>query len=200
MKRTTRINIGNQIFNIDEDAFSLLDKYLTSIEKYFEHSNEGKEIVNDIENRIAEHFHKTVNKAREVISVNDVQEIIETIGHPDEFYINNPNENKNAMEKIKLSRRLYRDMEDRYLGGVASGIAGYLGFDPLIIRILFVLLGVFGGGGVFIYIVLWVVIPPAESTVQRLEMRGKRINLENIEDSIKREFHDFKSSWKNKKF
>lgn len=200
MKRTTRINIGNLIFNIDEDAYELLDKYLQSIDDFFASSREGKEILSDIENRIAEHFSKIISKSKEVISITDVKDVISAIGHPGDFEDSNPTLRVSDRPKVNFDGRLYRDIENRWIGGVAAGLAAYFGIDPVIPRIIFILLGVFGGGGVLIYLIIWMVAPPAETTLQRMAMRGENINLRNIEDVVKKEFNEVKNSWNKRKF
>lgn len=200
MKRTVRINIGGQVFNIDDNAYKMLDDYLKSLENHFSYTTGGREVVYDIELRIAEHFQQKVLKNKQVISLSDVKQIISLIGHPQDFSEADDINEATTMVKSSLGKRLYRDIDNRILGGVCSGIAAYFGIDPWIVRAIFIIVALAGGGGIFVYLILWLIIPPAETMIQKLEMRGEKINLENIERTVKDEFKEMKNSWKNRKF
>ena len=115
--------------------------------------------------------------------------------------ISNEEEEKQHVSGKKFyqtgGRRLYRDPEDRVLGGVCSGLGAYFSIDPVILRILFVLIFFIGGSGVLVYIVLWIIVPKAASTSQRLEMKGEEVNIDNISKSIKEEMQDVKENFRN---
>ena len=192
MKKTVNINLGNQVFQIDEDAYQLLDNYLNDLKIYFRKEKESGEIIQDIEYRFAELFGEKVKLGYRVISIEIVEETIARVGKPEELADNEgkPEEktSKEAPEPEKIKRRFYRNPDDKLLGGVASGIAAYLDWDPIWIRLLLVALVFLKGVIVPIYILLWIIMPPARTAAQKLEMRGKRITVENIGKTVTENF------------
>jgi phage shock protein PspC (stress-responsive transcriptional regulator) len=199
MKKTVKINIGGVIFHLDDDAYALLQNYLTAINQRFASTNEGKEIISDIEHRIAEILQGKLSETKQVISKDDIEEVIDIMGHPEDFENVEDGEEKTYTRYEHTSKRLYRDPDNRVLGGVCSGIATYLNIDPLIIRILFlVLLFAYGIIGI-IYIVLWALLPAAYTTAQKLEMRGERFNISDIEKNVRKEYENVKDNLKNMK-
>lgn len=203
MKRTFTINLNNSIFNIDEDAYNVLQNYLTSLKNHFSKEEGGDEILQDIENRISEIFKTKTSTFKEVITISDVNSIIETLGKP-EFIIENDSENQEKKsstqekEEFRKTRRIYRDVDNRVIGGVCSGLGSYFDIDPVIFRILMVIT-FFMGAGPLIYLVLWIAIPKAITTAQKLEMRGEKVNVSNIEKSIREELNDVKENFKKYK-
>ncbi len=200
MKKVVTINIAGRSFYIDEDAFARLDQYLKSLENWSHKKEEGKEIFDDIEARIRELFEEKINPITGVISIEMVNEIIATMGEPQDFSEDEPGTQNGSSFETGSSftagptrKRLYRDMEDKVFGGVCSGIAAYFGIDRVVIRILFALLAFMSFGTILlIYLILWIAIPPALTTAQRLEMRGDDVNISNIEKNIKNEYNDVK--------
>lgn len=204
MKKNISINIGGIIFHIEEDGFDKLRAYLDSVNQYFSTFEDSKEIIDDIENRIAEIFLSKLSEGKQVISKEDVAELMSTMGTTQDFDATiesesegqtqnePPRQEKTTQEEghaeggTKGTRRLYRDEKRKVLGGVASGIAHYFGIDPIWIRLLFLALFVnvlFGGlsGAVFItYIILWIVIPGSKS-------------LEDEDKKVKKLFRDSES-------
>ncbi len=209
MKKAIKINISGLIFHIDEDAYEKLKSYLKTVELYFSRKDEGREIIDDIESRIAELFQTRVTeKKKEVITIEDVNEVTGIMGDPSEFLEEagempgepeQPEEGaKRSRRTVRSARRLYRDPDNAVLGGVCGGLGAYFGIDPVIIRILFVILFFIGHGvWAIVYIVLWIAIPKAVSIAQRLEMRGERVTVSNIEKTVKQEYEDVKANWKN---
>jgi len=198
MKKTLTVNLNNIVFNIDDDAYEMLQIYLSEIARHFDSDDEKKEIMSDIEARIAELFTEKLQKSKNVVTLQDVQEIIEIMGKPSQFTDGDEEEETTKQEKKQQkSRRFYRDPENAILGGVAGGIAAYFGWDVTLIRILLVIL-VFIGFGVIIpiYIVVWLVAPPAVTASQRLEMQGEDVTVENI----KTEMNNVKSYVESDKF
>lgn len=191
------INLWGQVFHIDEDAYETLQHYISRIEQRFSGSDEGKEIVEDVESRIAELFKERLGTERQVINMDDVNYAIGIIGTPEDFDApeNSSNETKEEKKQKGSSKRLYRDPDNRILGGVGGGLAAYFGIDPAIIRIILIL--TFFISGPLIYIVLWIVLPEAVTTAQKLEMSGEPVNLSNIERKIKNEFGKVKDSIKS---
>ncbi|MFN8258293.1 MAG: PspC domain-containing protein [Bacteroidales bacterium] len=197
MKKTIRINISGLIFNIDEDAYNKLQQYLGSITNKFLNTNEGNEIIADVEARIAELFQERIGDRKEVINLPDIDYVIEIMGAPEEFEDSQQDEpdREDEIPDRKPTRKIYRDSEKRVLGGLAAGIAAYFNIDPLIVRVIFIVFTLFYGTSILVYLLLWIMIPEAKTRSQKLEMRGKDINLSNIETSIKSEFHEVKKNF-----
>jgi phage shock protein PspC (stress-responsive transcriptional regulator) len=194
MKKTLSINLSGSVFNIDDDAFQLLKDYLNLIERHFKNEEESKEIISDIEARIAELFKERISEFKQVISFLDVEEIIEIMGQPEEFIDPEDSGQQDQKEKFGPSgyRRMYRDPDNRLVGGVCSGMAAYWGTDPLIIRIIFIVATLIFLSGTIIYLILWIVLPEAKTTAQKLEMRGETVNISNIGKAVKEEFEKIK--------
>jgi len=190
MKLTVNINLGGYAFNVDEDAYERLRQYLKTIEREFSGETSSAEIISDIEGRVAELFKMRLTPYKQVINMKDVEEVMEILGSPE--LISGSGSAESETRASSSSRRIYRDPDRRIFGGVCAGLAAYLNMDALIIRIIFAILILAGGFGILIYLVLWVVLPEARTTAQKLEMRGDPVNIENIKESVKREFDTVK--------
>lgn len=182
MKKTLTINLNGIVFNIDDDAYETLNAYLNELEKHFA-DDEREEIIKDIEDRIAELFTERMH-GRNVVDASDVASVIETMGQPNQFddEAAEPNADAAASKSSQRKfRKFYRDGDDRLIGGVAAGLAAYIGWDTTLVRILLLLLLLFSAGWTLLfYILLWIIVPEAKTTAQRLEMQGIEPNLENI--------------------
>ncbi|MBC8314060.1 MAG: PspC domain-containing protein [Bacteroidales bacterium] len=193
MKKTVNINVNGIIFHIDEDAYTKLNSYLNSLKKHFQTVKGSSDIIDDIEARIAELLQEKLSGTKQVISIQDVDEVIEVMGQPSQF-----EEEGTAEEQApeagptKTTKRFYRDPDEKVVAGVCSGIGSYLHWDPVIIRILFIISLFIGGFGVALYLILWIVIPEAQTTAEKLEMRGEKINVSTIEQSIHEEVSTIK--------
>ncbi len=202
MKKTIKINLRGIIFHIDDDAYEKLKNYLNAINNQFQHLEDGHEIIEDIESRIAEIFHTKLSDKKQVINQGDVDEMITTMGKPEDYINGDEYHEEAAGERAtgyRAQKRLYRNPDDAVLGGVCGGLGTYFNIDPVWIRIIFVLLLLAGGVTLLVYIVLWIVIPKAETPSQKLEMRGERITLETIEKSVKEEYTKVKDNLKKVK-
>src|ERR1035437_10125200 len=203
MKKTFTINISGTVFHIDDDAYEKLNNYIFQVNKHFGSDADAKEIVEDIESRISELFQERVKDGSEVITIEQVEEIIKIMGMPEAFADSKDSETVNESEYVKTrtsrprGRKLYRDPDDRVLGGVCSGLGVYFNVDPVIIRLIFVALFFGGGSSLFIYVILWIVVPKATNTAQRLEMKGEEVNINNISKTIKEEIQDVKENYQN---
>ncbi|MFZ4723840.1 MAG: GIN domain-containing protein [Paludibacter sp.] len=198
MKKTLTVNLNNIVFHIDDDAYEMLQTYLHEIADHFQSDEEKKEIMNDIEARIAELFTEKLQKNKNVVNLIDVQEIIEIMGKPSQYTGEDEQaETPKAEKKQQKSRRFYRDPENAILGGIAGGIAAYFGWDVTLVRILLVV-AVFVGIGFIIpvYIIVWFVAPQAITASQRLEMQGEDVTV----DSIKSELNNAKNYVESDKF
>lgn len=199
MKKTFTVNLGNMVFSIDDDAYLVLKDYLDSIEEYFSADRDKEDIMNDIEGRISEIFSSLTNPGKQVINIKDIDHVISIMGDPREI---GGNEKKSQAgyksEYVTRPRRLYRDPDDRVIGGVCGGLGAYFDIDPLIIRIIFIIL-FFVFFGLIIYLVLWIAVPEARSTAQKIEMRGDPVNVSNIGKFVKDEYESVKRSFRGKK-
>lgn len=183
MKKVIDVNIGRINFSIEEDAYSKLEKYLKNFEASIENKDEASEVMEDIEIRVAELFQREVKYQNQVIDQNLVQSVIERLGEPEsiEYRESNSKNEYKSEEDMETNRKFYRNTEDKKVAGVCSGIAAYFKLDVTLIRIIFILLVVLGiGSPILIYIVLWIVMPKAKTTSQKLEMFGISPTAENI--------------------
>jgi len=200
MKKAVQINIGGRYFHIDEDAYQVLNEYLESLKAHFEKEKEaGKEIIEDIEQRMTELFENRLTNNKQVISLDDVHEVIKILGRIEDFeFVEEKDEFKEEEQeetyKRKENRRLYRDPDNSYLGGVAAGLGAYFNIDPLWPRLLFVALIFANGFGVILYFILWVIVPKAKTTAQKLQMKGEPVTVRNIEKSISDEYQKVKKN------
>ncbi len=272
MKKNISINISGIIFHIEEDGYEVLKKYLDSINKYFSSFEDSSEILSDIESRIAEIFLSKLNEGKQVITFEDVNSLVATMGSVSDFkaaeeqefaqaenstqqaepqpkaerarseYAQAAAKNLHRDQKRKIlggvcaglgyyfnidpvwvrlffalltfawgfgllvyvimwiaipgsytleeettsNRKLFRDRERKVIGGVAGGLSAYFGIDVVVVRILFVVLGIFGGFGLIAYIVLWIATPEAVTITDKMEMQGEPVTLSNIESNLKK--------------
>ena len=178
MKKTVNINLAGQPFTIDEDAYRTLEKYLSDIKNYFEGNNGEETIIYDIEARIAELFEDQMQGGTSIISMSHVNKIQQIMGMPKEFTSTDDAENSSTSHRT--GKRLFRDPEDKMIGGVASGLTAYFGLhSPNIIRALFILIA-FTFVGFIPYILLWIFVPEAKTASDRLAMKGEEINIDSI--------------------
>lgn len=217
MKKTLTINLSGIVFNIDEDAYDVLQQYLDAVEKHFS-GTDGKEILSDIESRVAELLSEILRTSKtEVVTIENVESVISTLGHPEQFdeetveneagdsddeksendskrdfYEEKADKKKEKQERNKW-RKFYRDVDNQLIGGVGSGIAAYLGCDVTIVRLLMVILIVISSGyAIPAYLLVWLIAPAANTTAQKLEMNGIEPSIENIKRYFESE--QFKSS------
>ena len=122
-----------------------------------------------------------------MITIDDVNNVISVLGTPEDI---SDNERTSAKDKFSSPgyHRMYRDTDHRIIGGVCSGIGAYWNVDPWIIRLIFVVVTMLGGLGLLVYLILYIVLPEARTTAQKIEMKGEPVNIQNIKDSVKKEF------------
>ncbi len=199
MNKTTSINLGGYFFHIDEDAFRKLSNYFDAVRKSL--SPDGREeIINDIESRISELFTEKLGTSKQVIGIKEVDDIITIMGQPEDYKIEDEtlkNDFHSNFAKTSTTKKLYRDKENSFLGGVLSGLGHYFGVDPLWLRIIMVILFFGFGTGLVLYIILWVLIPEAVTTSQKLEMKGEPITISNIEKKVKEGFNEISDKFSN---
>lgn len=268
MKKNISINISGIIFHIEEDGYDILKKYLDSINKYFASFEDSSEILADIESRIAEIFLGKLNEGKQIITHDDVQALMATMGSVSDFQAaeekgfaeQDTNDKQQAsssfdsqsysytppksfvrdqkrkilggvcaglahywsidvvwvrllfallsvfygvallvyiilwialppaydLEEVPVTKKLFRDPDKKVLGGVASGLSAYFGIDVVVVRVLFIIFSVFGGLGLALYIIMWIVFPTARTLTDKLQMQGEPVTLSNIESNIKK--------------
>ncbi len=200
MKKTFTINISGTVFHIDDDAYERLNNYITQVNRHFGDDAEAREIVEDIESRISELFQERIKDGSEVITKDQVEEIIRIMGMPEAFDDVKDGEKVKTKIHIPRQRKLYRDPDDRVLGGVCSGLGAFFNLDPVIIRLIFVIFIFLGvGSSLIVYLILWIVVPKASNTAQRLEMKGEEVNINNISKNIKEEIQEVKENYERYK-
>ena len=154
MKKTVTANISGKVFNIEDDAFAVMSKYLESVSSYFNTYDDKDEILVDFEQRISENLLSIISNSNDIVTNSHISKIIEIMGKPQDFDIDS-SEDFDQVSKYKLKR----NNNDRIIAGVASGLAEYFKIDPLITRILLVSLVFAGGFGIFFYLVCWIAMP-----------------------------------------
>lgn len=189
MNKLLFVNIGGVVFQIDESAYKKLENYLNSIRRKYANAAEGEEIIKDIENRIAELFTEKVGERGAIIEAY-VDEVISVMGTPEDFedgpFTTGQSGQTHRTEYQHTGpTKFYRDKENNILGGVCAGLAAKFGIDALWIRLLFLVAFFVGGTGFLLYIILWIIIPEAKTTAEKLEMRGERVDISNIERTVR---------------
>ncbi len=219
MNKTIIININSIVFHIEEDAYEILRSYMIDIKRHFGRSEDSKEILEDIENRIAEMFSERIHSGKkEVIGIVDVNQVIAQMGRVSDFeagiledestttkdpidysaekasseHVDQAAEPKiSATNASYFAKKLMRDPDDKMLGGVASGLGHYFGIESKWVRVIFLAFFLFAGSGAMLYVVLWMVMPLASSRADRMAMRGEAPNLENFKKSFEKEIDEF---------
>nr|NQU93931.1 PspC domain-containing protein [Bacteroidota bacterium] len=199
MKKTVSINISGIIFHIDDDAYERLNRYLNSIKRHFSKMDGRDEIVTDIESRIAELLQEKIVDTKQVISIEDIDQVISMMGEPAEMDEDSDSESRKSQKAYVYNRakRLYRDPDGKMIAGISSGLAAYFNIDPVWFRVLFIVSLFFGGAGLIAYIILWIIVPEAITTAEKLEMRGEPVNISNIERSFRDEVDSMKGKLNN---
>lgn len=192
MNKTININLGGFFFHIDETAYQKLKRYLESISKSLSEDSQGKnEIIADIEARISELLSEKITDARQVVNEGDIENIIAIMGQPEDYAEAEEGysqANYSYQRNNTSGKKLFRDGDDKFLGGVASGIAHYFDVDAIWIRLAMLALFFGAGVGIIIYMIFWILLPEAKTTAEKLQMEGEPVNIDNIERKIREEF------------
>lgn len=192
MKKTYNINLAGYAFVIDDDAYEMLDGYLSALTEICRRTGEP-ETAADIEQRIAEVFVERLNlSGRRIITRQDTETVISQIGSPEEIMGVSAEAGPSAPEAptqptppptghYPIKKRLYRDLYNRVFGGVCSGLGWYLGIDPVWVRIAWVVLTLITGSTLaWIYVILWICIPGARTPYERMQMMGVDSSVSNV--------------------
>ena len=188
MKKTISVNLKGTNFIIEEDAYNRLETYLTKLASKLGSDPGKNDIIEDIELRIAELFNGLLNDKKTVIEDDDVAQILVNLGDPslyvsDEFEDNTTTQNEQK-ESETYKRRLFRDMQTGSIGGVCAGLANYFAVDIVLVRIIFAVFFFVGGFAIPLYILLWVILPEAKTSIDRLQMHGKAVTIDSVKEEI----------------
>ena len=202
MKNTQTSSIGGIVFHVEEDAHQRLSKYLADISASIRSSEGHDEIMADIEARIAEILQPRVTGYKQVVTMDDVEEVVRTMGSPEEFSTGGAGSKQEAPRSSEDSyhngrKRVFRDTDDKVLFGVCSGIAHHFDIDPMWLRLAFGLSIFIGGFGIILYILLTIILPKAITAAEKLEMRGEPVDINNIKRTVEEELNDLKKRVNN---
>ncbi|MDR2622899.1 MAG: DUF2807 domain-containing protein [Dysgonamonadaceae bacterium] len=199
MKKTLTVNLNGRVFHIDEDAYHLLDKYLRNLRIYFRKEEGSDEILADFEARIEELLSDRVRLGYSVISITEIEQVIAQMGRPGDFGENEEEapEEKSAGDKeenfVQSKKKFYRNPDDKMFAGICSGIAAYFGWNVIFVRIIAaILIPATSFWIVPAYLIIWLVVPEANTAEQKLEMQGKPITVENIGKTVAAGVEDVK--------
>ena len=189
MDKTVAISLGGFSFTLDEIAFKKLKIYLDDVRNSLHGVDGVDDIIEDVEIRIAELFRERL-RFREVVSNDDVDFVIATMGHPNQYRVEEEEEVYVKTERVEIKptkKRLFRDPDDKIISGLSAGLAHYFGLDPWAIRagwLILGFLGIFGGFSLLLvlisYVVLLAIVPLAKTTSEKLQMYGKPANIETL--------------------
>ena len=184
MNEVKHVHIGRQQFTVAVDAYGELKDYLSAITA--QAGQNGDEVVQEVELRMAELLHERGIDDQKVVVQQDVQFLKEQLGEPQDFKDESDDTNAEPTKDVEgHPRRLYRDTEHGMIAGVASGLANYFGIDPVIVRIIFIGLLFAGGSSILIYLLLWLLVPEAKTTADKLSMQGKAVTVDNLKQAVK---------------
>lgn len=200
MDKTKNISLGGFSFLIEENAYTALSQYLAEVRQHLQHNSDRDEIIFDVEQRMAELLkERTAN--REVIMHQDVLYLIEVLGKPEQYVEDEETDKATnaapeaSAQAFSANKPLYRDIDDCKIGGVLSGMAHYFNISPTMLRIAFAVclilsfvvsyrwIFLFNGVSwaiIILYILLWMIVPAAVTTAQKLEMQGAAVTLDSL--------------------
>ncbi|MFC7358292.1 PspC domain-containing protein [Jejudonia soesokkakensis] len=204
MKKTVNINLAGTFFHIDEDAFGKLQRYLQAIKRSLTEPQGSDEIMRDIEARIAELFSEKVETTSQVISLKELDEVIAVMGQPEDYSVDEelfeetPPAASHHRRYDTSYKQLFRDVDNKFISGVSSGLAHYLRIDALWVRLIWILLTFITSGlAIPVYILMWILVPAAVTTSDKLKMTGEPINISNIEKKFKEGYESVADKVKN---
>lgn len=198
MNKTVNINLGGMFFHIDEDAYQKLTRYFDAIKRSLSNTSGQDEIIKDIEMRVSELLSEKQKTEKHVVGLKDVDEVIAVMGQPEDYRIDDEESENNLPKYTSTStRKLYRDTDNGMIGGVLAGLGHYFGIDKVWLRVFLLILLFAWGTGFLAYIILWIVMPAATTTAEKLEMTGEPVTISNIEKKVREEFENVSDKIKN---
>ena len=192
MKEIEKVSIGGYAFTLEKDASAKVEAYLKDLEAHYLGQPGGKEIMEGIEERMAELLLERSGR-NGVATIADICGILDILGRPERI---EAEDIEPAIQQEKPRRRLYRDMENKRIAGVCAGLGNYLDFDVVLIRVLFAAVslilffsgakhGVWSMTGFVAYAVLWLAMPPARTAQERWAMKGDKGTLDDIQRNVR---------------
>lgn len=199
MKKTVIINIGHSIIHVEEEAYEVLTSYLLEIKQHFAKNADDFEIVNDIENRIAEMFAEILlQNNKQIVEMVDVQNVIGQMGSVKDFQTDEEGETQpNRFSSFLGDKKLFRDTDDSVIAGVCAGLGHYLNVEARWVRLIAFLSIFLGGSGILAYLILWIVVPVAVTRSEKMAMKGEATNLFGYKKSFEEELAAFKENMKS---
>ena len=203
MNKTVNINLAGTFFHIDENAFGKLQRYLSAIKRSLTEPQGSDEIMRDIEARISELFSEKIETNAQVISIKELDEVISVMGQPEDYSVDEElfEEESQAYSRPRTTasyKQLYRDIDNKFVSGVSSGLGHYLKIDAIWVRLIWILLTFLTSGiAIPIYILFWILVPAAVTTSEKLKMMGEPINISNIEKKFKEGYETVADRVKN---
>lgn len=198
MRKTLKVSIGGLAFTIEEDAYNILDNYLSSLKEYYKDREEGEEIISDVESRVSELLQMKISSSGGVVTVSEVREIVGIMGKPEDFD-DKDEQQEPKKEKSRTGsqsdeqppiyrKKLFRDPSHAILSGVCGGLGYFFRIDPVIVRLIFIAaffaMNFFSTKSasiiILIYLILWVVMPKATTFRQKLSMVGTDPSLGSV--------------------
>lgn len=178
MKKVLNVGIGGVPFVMEEDAYKRLEAYLGHFRAKL--ASGGQEVMDDIEQRIAELFGANLGSGK-VITLDITERVIAQLGMPDggeePFTSSSYGEPKREYGAV---HKLYREKDGKAIAGVCSGLGAYFDIDPVLVRIIFLLVFFAGGAGLLAYVIFWLITPEAKTPAQKCELRGIPATAENM--------------------
>ncbi len=181
MKKITNANIGGKSFVIDEDAYDRLELYLSNFRSKL-NAADANEVINELENRIAEIFSQNLQFPGQVVTLSMVSHVAAQLGMPDgsrENYDEYSNKKEDS-PKENVKHRIYRNEDGKKIAGVCSGLSAYFDMDPTLVRVVMIVLLITGTVGLWLYLILWIVVPKAVTPAEKCELRGWPVTAENM--------------------
>ena len=192
MNKTINIHLAQINFSLDEKGYFKLKSYLKELDNLFDSTIGKEDIIEDIESRIAELFNQFKKFDDYVISEKEVESVIQTMGSVEDL---SDDEILNENPSSKTSRKFFRDPDDYWIGGVAGGISKYYNLSSAWVRIILLILLIFGVPfTILIYVLFWVFTPEAKTTLDKIKMKGESVNINSIKNKIKEGYEEFSSS------
>ncbi|MFM7566247.1 MAG: PspC domain-containing protein [Flavobacteriales bacterium] len=180
MNKTISIHLQGVPFLFEDQAYDALENYLNRIRKILESEEGCEDIIQDVELRIIELLQEKGLEQNRVVTAMHLEEILVRIGKPEDFYNDESTKDTRASSDHSSPKRLFRDKDTAILGGVCSGIAAYLSIDVIVVRALYILAFLSLGAGILLYLILWIIVPAAKTSSEKLQMKGQAVNLNNL--------------------
>lgn len=181
MKKVVNVSLGGRSFVLEEEAYRRLRLFLEHFRaKLTVPEGQKGEVMEEIEGRIAELFEQKAGGVGRVVTLPMAEEVASALGMPDGSAERGASASFSSGGTAQTSRKLYRDMDNKAIAGVCSGLAAYLDVDVTLVRLVMLLAFVLGSAGFWIYVILWIVMPQADTPAKKCDMHGLVATAENM--------------------